>query len=171
MSVGKAMRNGDAGEPGGRTLFSAVITPHRSLDPRSFRLMMAILCVVTALLALRFIVFGFWPVVGFLVLDVIGLYVAFKISYRRGRAFEEITLTPIELMLRRVGHRGDAREWRFNPLWTKLERDTHEEFGLQRLLVVSRGQRIVVAGELSPDERAHFADAFGAALSRAKNGF
>lgn len=176
MSVGKAMpdserdRGGGAEESGGRTLFSAVITPHRSLDPKSFRIMMAVLCAVAALLGLRFLVFGFWPIVAFLCLDVIGLYVAFKISYARARGFEEVTLTPLELLLRRVGHRGDVREWRFNPLWTKLVRETHEEFGLQRLLVVSRGQTIAVGAALSPEERAHFADAFGSALGRAKRG-
>jgi uncharacterized membrane protein len=172
MSVGKAMldEGGGPGDPAERTLFSAVITPHRSLDPESFRLMMVLLCVVTGLLALRFVAFGFWPVAGFLGLDVLGLYIAFKVSYRRGRAFEEVRLTPIELLLRHVSHRGEEREWRLNPLWTKLVRETHAEFGLQRLTLVSRGERIVIAGELSPGERAHFADAFGDALGRAKRG-
>lgn len=174
MSAGKAMLNegsGEAGGPADRTLFSAVITPHRSLDPESFRLMMAVLCAVSALLALRFIAFGFWPVAAFLALDVLALYVAFKVSYRRARGFEEVRLTAIELLLRRVSHRGDTREWRLNPLWTKLVRETHAEFGLQRLTLVSRGERIVIAGELSPAERAHFAEAFADALGRAKRGF
>ena len=174
MSIGKAMPDSDRqqgdGEGGLRPLFEAVITPHRSLDPKSFRVMMVVLCVVAGLLGLRFLVFGFWPVMAFLMLDVLGLYVALKVSYARGRAFEEVTLTPVELRLRRVGHKGDAREWRLNPLWTKLVRETHEEFGLQRLALVSRGERIVIAGALSPQERADFADALGQALGRAKSG-
>ena len=174
MSVGNPLLDQPGPDPdepaAARTIFSVVITAHRSLDPASFRLMMTLLGLVAALLALRFLFFGFWPVACFLGLDVLGLYVAFKISYRRARAFEEITLTPVELMLRRVGHRGDAREWRFNPLWTRLVRETHTEFGLQRLTVVSRGVSIVVGSALSPEERAHFADAFGEALGRAKRG-
>ena len=176
MSIGKAMPDSEQGKEGAaedsatRPLFSAVITAHRSLDPKSFRLMMVVLCGVAAVLGLRFLVFGFWPIVAFLCLDVLGLYVAFKISYARARGFEEVMLTPLELLLRRVGHRGDVREWRFNPLWTKLVRETHEEFGLQRLLVVSRGQTIAIGAALSPEERAHFADAFGLALGRAKRG-
>ena len=159
-----------ADDPATRTLFSAIITPHRSLGPEGFRAMMVALCVVAGLLGLRFLVFGLWPVFGFLFVDVLGLYVAFKVSYARARAFEEVRLTPIELLLRRVSHRGEEREWRFNPLWTRLQRDIHAEFGLQRLVLVSRGQQVVIAGALSPEERAHFADAFGAALSRAKSG-
>ena len=173
MDAGKAMLDAEArrgSDPAERALFSAIITPHRSLDPRSFRVMIALLSALAATMAIRFVAFGFWPVAGFLGLDVLGLYVAFRISYRRARAFEEVVLTPIELLLRRVGHRGDRREWRFNPLWTQLERDTHAEFGLQRLTVVSRGQHIVIGGALSPAERADFADAFGDALGRAKRG-
>lgn len=174
MSDGKAMLGHEAAEgvddPATRTLFSAIITPHRSLGPEGFRVMMVLLCVVAGALGLRFLFFGFWPVFGFLFVDVLGLYAAFKISYARARAFEEIHLTPIELSLRRVSHRGEEREWRFNPLWTQLRRDSHAEFGLQRLVLVSRGQHVVVGGELSPEERAHFAEEFGAALSRAKRG-
>jgi uncharacterized membrane protein len=156
--------------PADENLFAAIIRPHRSLNPSAFRTMMVVLAVFSAFLALRFVALGFWPVAGFIGLDIVGLYVAFTISYRRGRAFEEVRLTPLELLLRRVGPLGDAREWRLNPIWTRLVRETHEEFGLQRLLVVSRGERIVIAGELSPEERAHFAEEFGAALGRARDG-
>ncbi len=166
MTIGKAAAPGDAGE----TVFSALITPHRSLGPEGFRVMMTLACGAAALVALRFIALGFWPVTGFLGLDLVLLYVAFKVSYRRARAFEEVRLTPFELLFRSVSHRGETREWRFNPLWTRLVRETHEEFGLQRLALVSRGQRIVIGRELSPPERAHLADEFGAALTRVKRG-
>lgn len=160
-----------AGQAGAATpVFSAVITPHRSLGPEGFRVLMVMVSAVAALVALRFAALGFWPVTGFLGLDVLALYVAFRISYRRARAFEEVSLTPAELLFRSVTHRGQSREWRLNPLWTRLVRETHEEFGLQRLALVSGGQRIVIGRELSPRERADFADEFGAALSRVKRG-
>lgn len=167
MITGKAAALDGSGE---EAVFSALITPHRSLGPEGFRVLMVAVGLVGALLALRFLALGFWPVSGFLGLDVVALYVAFRVSYSRARAFEEVRLTPIELLLRQVTHRGVAREWRLNPVWTKLVRETHEEFGLQRIAVISRGQRIVIARELSPDERAHFADEFAEALSRVKRG-
>lgn len=158
---------------GGREapVFSAVITPNRSLGPRGFRIMMGLVGGAAALLSLRFLALGFWPVTGFLALDVLGLYVAFRISYRRGRSFEEVVVTPLELLLRRVTHSGETREWRLNPAWTKLVRETHAEFGLQRLALVSGRDRIVIARELSPGERESLADALGAALSRVKRGY
>jgi uncharacterized membrane protein len=79
-------------------------------------------------------------------------------------------LTPFELLLRRISHRGERREWRFNPLWTKLGRETDDEFGLQRLWLISRGEHVALARELSPPERETFAAAFGTALMRVKRG-
>lgn len=153
-----------------RPVFSATIRPHRSLGPRGFRTMMAICAAIAAAATLRFVALGFWPVGGFFALDLLGLYVAFRISYRRAHAFEEIVLTRIELVCRKVGHTGREAVWRLNPLWTRLRRETDDEFGLQRLALVSRGERIVIAGELSPGEREHFADEFGRALADVKRG-
>ena len=62
------------------------------------------------------------------------------------------------------------REWTLNPLWTKLDREQHEEFGLLRLFLVSRGRRLAIASFLSPQERESFAAALAAALGEAKRG-
>ena len=167
MDTGKPERSDEHPRP----VFAATIRPHRSLGESGFRIMMVLFAAVAGVAALRFVALGFWPVSGFLCLDVIGLYIAFRVSYRRGRSFEEVVLTPIELMIRRVTHRGEAREWRLNPLWTRLHREKDEEFGLQRLALVSRGERITIAGELSPPEREHFADEFGQALAQVKRGY
>lgn len=166
MLLHKAASSGEAAP-----VFSALITPHRSLGPQGFRVMMIVASLAAALIAVRFVALGFWPVSGFLGLDILALYVAFRISYSRARAFEEVLLTPVDLLLRQVTHRGVAREWHLNPLWTRLVRETHEEYGLQRLALVSRGERIVIGRELSPGERAHFADELGKALNRVKGGF
>lgn len=167
MSTGKS---GSAEGQGTEAVFAAVIRPHRSLGPRGLRITMAVCAAVATVTAIRFVALGFWPVGGFLALDVVALFVALRISDRRGRAFEEILLTPVELSLRRVTHRGEAREWRFNPLWTRLHREADEDYGLMRLAVQSRGQRIEVARELSPHEREDLADEFGRALARVKRG-
>lgn len=151
-------------------LFSAVITPHRSLAPSGARLVIVLCCLAAIVSSIPFIVLGAWPVAGFLGLDVLALAIAFKASFKSAKGFEEVVLTPIELLLRRVSHRGERTERRFNPLWTKLDREHDEDYGLMALAVVSRGERVVVASALSPHERESFADAFGEALARAKSG-
>jgi uncharacterized membrane protein len=69
-----------------------------------------------------------------------------------------------------VTHKGKVSEWTLNPLWTRLARDTHEEFGLMRLFLVSRGKTLTVASFLGPDEKESFAKALSAAISEAKRG-
>ena len=76
----------------------------------------------------------------------------------------------IAVLLRKVTHRGEEANWRFNPAWTKLEREIDEDYGLLKLSLVSRGRSVPVADALSPDERAGFADALGAALAQARRG-
>lgn len=154
-----------------RPVFAAVIRPHRSLGRDGFRLVMSLCCLATIGASVPFIVLGFWPVGGFFGLDLLALYVAFRVNYRRGESFEEVVLTPLELLFRRVSHRGEKREWRFNPLWTKLDRENDDDFGLQKLALVSRGERLVIAGDLSPPERESLADALGTALAEVKRGF
>jgi uncharacterized membrane protein len=152
------------------TLFSAIITPHRSLSGKGFLAVMALVGGMSFAGGMFFFLMGAWPVIGFLGLDVLLVYWAFRANYRAAAAFEEVTVTPSELRLRRVSHRGEVAEWTLNPLWTKLDREKHEEFGLLKLFLVSRGRRLAVAGFLSPKERESFAVALSAALGEARRG-
>src|SRR5215510_1399716 len=86
-------------------LFSALLTPHRSLNRTGFILVMAFLTVISFATGVAFLLMGAWPVFGFLGLDVLAIYVAFKINFRRARAREEISVTPSELRVRRIAHR------------------------------------------------------------------
>ncbi len=47
-------------------------------------------------------------------------------------------MTPSELRVRRISHRGHVVEWVLNPLWVRLDQKTHAEFGIERLYLVSR---------------------------------
>jgi uncharacterized membrane protein len=152
------------------TLFSATIAPHRSLSRTGFVLVMALIGGISFVGGIVFFIIGAWPVVGFLGLDVLLVYWAFRANYRAARAYEQVTITPSELCLRKVSHRGRAAEWTLNPLWTRLERETHAEFGLLRLFLVSRGWRLLVAGFLGPREKETFAKSLSAALAEAKRG-
>ena len=91
-------------------------------------------------------------------------------NYRAADAYEEVTVTPSELRVKKVTHKGKVSEWSLNPLWMRLERETHEEFGLMRLLLVSRGRRLAVGSFLGPDEKESFAAALAAAIGEAKRG-
>jgi uncharacterized membrane protein len=159
--------NGDDLEP---TIFSAVITPHRSLGNVGFVVLMIAFGAVSFIAGVAFLLMGAWPVFGFFGLDVLLLYWAFKLNYRHAGAYEEVTVTPSALTLRKVSHHGRAREWVLNPLWVKLDKVVHEEYGLERLFLVTRGKQLAIGSFLGPDEKASFAQQLGQALNEAKRG-
>jgi uncharacterized membrane protein len=151
-------------------LFSALLTPHRSLSRTGFLVLMTFISAVSFATGIAFLLMGAWPVFGFLGLDVLVIYWAFRVNFRRAAATEEITVTPLELRVRRVSHRGHVVEWVLNPLWVQLDQKIHAEFGIERLYLVSRGRRVSIGSFLGADEKASFAKALLAALQAAKRG-
>jgi uncharacterized membrane protein len=151
-------------------LFSALLTPHRSLNRTGFLVLMVFLSVVSFAAGLAFLLMGAWPVLGFFGLDVLAIYWAFRVNFLRARASEEISVTQSELRVRRVSHRGHVVEWVLNPLWVQLDQKTHAEFGIEKLYLVSKGRRVSIASFLGPDEKASFAKTLLAALQAARRG-
>ena len=151
-------------------LFSALLTPHRSLNRTGFFVLMVFLSVVSFVAGVAFLLMGAWPVLGFFGLDVLVIYWAFKINFRSAQAREEISVTPSELRVRRISHRGHVAEWVLNPLWVQVDQIAHEEFGIERLYLVSRGRRVAIGSFLGPDEKASFSNALKAGLAAARRG-
>ena len=165
------MTAGNDFDPGYETeLFSARLTPHRSLNRTGFLVVMAFISVVSFAAGVAFLLMGAWPVFGFFGLDVLAIYWAFRINFRRAKASEEIRVTPSELRVRRISHRGHVMEFSFNPLWVQLDRKTHAEFGIERLYLVSRGRRVAIGSFLGAEEKESFSKALMAALQTAKRG-
>src|ERR1700722_9529111 len=151
-------------------LFSALLTPHRSLNRTGFLVLMAFLSVVSFAAGLAFLLMGAWPVFGFFGLDVLVIYWAFRINFRRAKASEEIRVTPSELRVRRVSHRGHVVEFVLNPLWVQLDQKIHAEYGIEKLYLLSKGRRVAIGSFLGAEEKASFAKALTAALQAARRG-
>lgn len=151
-------------------IFSALLTPHRSLNRTGFLAVMLFLSAVSFVTGLAFLMMGAWPVFGFFGLDVLVIWWAFKVNFRAARASEEIVVTPSELRVRRVSHRGQVAEWTFNPLWVRLDQEVDEEYGIEHLYLISRGRRLLIASFLGPEEKASFYNALVVALNAARRG-
>lgn len=151
-------------------LFTARLTPHRSLNRTGFIVLMAFISAVSFAAGVAFLLMGAWPVFGFFGLDVLVIYWAFKVNFRDARAYEDISVSYSELRLRRVSHQGHIMEWVLNPLWIRIDREVHEEFGVERLYLVARGQQIALARFLGPSEKDSFYKALSAALQEARRG-
>ena len=152
------------------TIFSAVITPHRSLPHFGFLVLMIAFGAISFITGVMFMMTGAWPVFGFFSLDVLLLFWAFRLNYRAALAYEEVEVTCSRLTVRKVNPRGRAREWVLNPLWVRLVKVAHEDFGIEKLLLISRGRQLTIANFLSPDEKESFAHELNSALSEARRG-
>src|SRR3984893_4351742 len=107
------------------TLFSAIVTPHRSLSRVGFVIVMAALGGLSFVAGTVFLILGAWPVFGFFGLDVLLVYWAFRANYRAAAAYEEVTMTACELKVRKVSHRGKVSEWALTPGWGKSDPEVH----------------------------------------------
>jgi len=97
-------------------LFDAVLYPHRSLPPHGFAILMILVASVSFAAGVSFLLMGAWPVMGFFGLDVLLIYVAFRMNYRAGRTRETVRMSRAELLIQRHLPSGKMLSWSFQPL-------------------------------------------------------
>src|ERR1044072_2735832 len=90
--------------------FRALLTPHRSLGRTGFAILMGALLFGWMATGAIFLAHGAWPVFGFFGLDVLLVYVAFKVNYRAARAREDVSVPRSSLDIRKVAPSGRAEE-------------------------------------------------------------
>jgi uncharacterized membrane protein len=154
--------------PDSAPLFSVRISPQRSLTPRGVALVLVVTAVLSALLSAPFVVLGAWPIAGFYGIDVLLLWLAFRIQARQADAYEEIVVTRPRLTVRDVSPQGRVREAAFNPYWVRLSRETHAEWGVERLSLTEGRRSLEIARHLGRGEKAEFANALQGGLDAAR---
>lgn len=147
--------------------FSAVLRPHRSLSRRGFLILMSAIGGVGFATGVLFLALGAWPVVGFLGLDVLIVYWAFRRNFGDADAREVVEVTPDEVILYRLRPGRPVTEQRFPRTWVRIELDEDEERELIGPLALTfRGRRTEFGGFLAPEERQSLAEALKAVLAR-----
>jgi uncharacterized membrane protein len=132
----RAMNPQHGMRPADKLVFSARLHPNHSLSRNGRFFVLAGTVLVGVFISIPLSLLGAWPVIGFYGLDIMALYIAFRVCNARALDYEELILTEVELLFRKVSHKGSNREWRFNAFWVRLQREEHKEFGLQRLALV-----------------------------------
>ena len=155
-------------EEAGPVFFDATLHPNRSLGATGFRILMLVTGVSALLMGILFVYAGAWPVFGFSGAEFLLLYIAFRLNYRSGRAYERVRLTDRQLEIMRFDARGKVRHWAFEPTWLQISIDNPPQHDSQ-LELSSHGRSLVIGRFLSPGERAEVADALRTAVAEWRN--
>lgn len=154
-------------EPGN---FRAVLAPHRSLSPAGFGILMSAVGLVSFVAGIAFMAIGAWPVVGFFGLDVLLIYLAFRLNYRSGLLRETVELHPDALTVTRFHPSGRREQFSFNPYWVRVELIERRD-GRTELKLRLHDRAVSFARFLTDDERRELASTLTGALADARRTF
>ncbi|MEO1248210.1 MAG: DUF2244 domain-containing protein [Pseudomonadota bacterium] len=149
----------------GNVQFEAMLRPARSLSPKGFRILMIVAASLGLVIGGAFFMGGAWPVLGFCGLELVLLYIAFRVSYARGNRWERLTLTDSKLTVTRGGPATDPGKWEFQPQWLQITMDDPPQHESQ-LELRSHGKGLTIGRFLPPHERLEVANALRVALRR-----
>jgi uncharacterized membrane protein len=127
-----------------KVFLDMTILPYRSLSKKGFKILMLIVSFIFFTIGVFFLCIGAWPVFGFLGLDVLLLYYAFKINYKSGEIYETIKILRNNFLVTRNFPSGKKQSWALNLYWAKVEilntgRHKHS-------LIVKSKEKIVLLG-------------------------
>lgn len=149
-------------------VFAARLTPYRSLGPKGFRILIGLIGVACFSIGIVFCALGLWPVLGFMGLDLLLIYWAFRSNYASAKAYEDVEVSRHHVLVRKVNPRGRQANTEFPQFGTRFEIDRHDEIGITQMRVANKSNSVPVGGFLNPHDRESFAHAFKSALSTAK---
>ncbi|KQU64005.1 hypothetical protein ASC75_15300 [Aminobacter sp. DSM 101952] len=148
--------------------FKALLLPHRSLGRTGFMILMGALLFGWIVTGVFFLSHGAWPIFGFFGLDVVAIYVAFRLNYRAALAREEVSVSRTSLDILKTAPSGKSERFHFNPFWARFAVSRHDEIGITGMAVESREKSVPIGSFLNPDDRESFATAFSRALATAR---
>ena len=152
--------------------FQLMLRPNVSMSRDGFVILMVVFAAICLLAGGFFLVIGAWPVFGFFGLDILLLYLAFRINYRRARRYEILEMRDGRLILSKVTATGKVRDWVFDPYWVRvrLEKNRADPDIPGDLFLSSHGQKVALGGFLAPAERGSLAVTLEHTLLRYRSG-
>ena len=149
--------------------FSAILRPYRSLSSRGFLIVMGLIGGISFIAGIVFFLIGAWPVVGFLGLDVLLVYYAFKRNYESGNIYETIEIVNDDLKVTQYASSGHHTSSLFNPYWVRL--NVYKPKERTTILTLSSHEiRLEIGHFLTNEEKEDFAKALQDALISYRGG-
>lgn len=119
------------------------IYPHRSLSKKGFKILMLVIIFLCLTGGIIFWFMGAWPVFGFFGLDILLIYLAFKINYKSGEVYERIVIASEKFKISRGFPSGKVQTWELNPYWARVELIKIQN---QSKLIISSKEKVVSIG-------------------------
>ncbi len=149
-------------------IFAARLTPYRSLKREGFKLLMGFIGGVCLIIGLFFFSLGLWPIIGFMGLDFMLIYWAFKSNYRAAKAYEDVEVSHHRVLVQKICAKGKKTIHEFPQYGTRFEVDRHEEIGITKMWLSNRKCKVEFGYFLNPADRESFALVFKRAMASAK---
>ena len=138
-------------------ILNIILYPHRSLSPKGFLILMLCIIFVSFSIGAFFMLKGAWPVFGCFGLDVLLVYIAFKVNYHDAKRYEKIRLWENSLIIKKKSDNGKSNTWKFNPYWVRLEMKKSQSRSSD-LNLSSHGKTISIGSFLSNQEKEEVAN-------------
>lgn len=150
-------------------LFSAELTPNRSLGETGAWTLAALTAVFFALPGLLFLSMGAFPVTVLMGATALAILAALYVALRRGKRRERVTVWTDQVEWVCTDAAGESVLRRFDPVSVRLvlERDEHEKTLAVRLR--DGDDSAELGAFLSQEDKSSFAKALGTALRRARH--
>jgi uncharacterized membrane protein len=144
------------------------IYPNQSLTPKGLLLLMFIIIIPASFIGITFYILGAWPVLGFMGLEVLLIYIAFKVLFYKNKFYEHIILDKEKLNIFFKKQNKIIKKIELEPTWLKVNIEKIYE-SEDMLTISSHGKKIILANFLIPEERAKVAKMIRYGLSQWKN--
>lgn len=145
----------------------AVLEPPRSLSPRGFDRFMLLVGSMSCIFGAGFILFGAYPVAGFMGLEVLLLWILFRRNFdmQKSRTLVRVTAEAVEVA--RIDPKGRARRILIPTFHARVLHDPNAA-GRAALRISVSGRAYPIGDHLNPEERDSFALRLKTALADAR---
>ncbi|MFZ8924238.1 MAG: DUF2244 domain-containing protein [Candidatus Puniceispirillaceae bacterium] len=150
------------------------IWPHRSLSPKGFTIVIGLLAGLLFTIGLGFFLAGAWPVIGFLGLELLIVWGAFKLNYRAAKVRETIETTTETLKVEHRDEHGNAAVSEFPVGWLRVQLSPPTAPApsaryRQRVILSSHGVETEIGAFLHPIEKAKLRHEIDGMVARSRS--
>ncbi len=164
MSTMKGQMEPGSAAPQRTGSFFLSLHPNNSLSRSGFIVLMSLLAGFSFFYGVYFWSLGAWPIFGFFGLDVLLVYIAFRLSFRAVRRFETIEIADDQVVITRVAPDGARKVETFNAYWARAM------ISGGRLELINRGQIFEIGNFLGQEEKQEVGEILARALSLYRSG-